>query len=76
VSNLTQPGEVLHSSVGAKEGGAVYNEKCQRHSMTETEALKNKIVQEISDLTAEKLGDVLNFVSKLGSLAHEIDGAA
>ena len=43
--------------------------------MTETEALKNKIVQEISNLPPEKLGDVLNFVSNLTDDEKQSDGA-
>lgn len=74
VSNLTQLGEVLRGRVGVSGGWAVYNEKPQRYTMTETEALKNKIVQEISDLPAEKLGDVLTFVSKLGDEEKQSKG--
>ncbi len=43
--------------------------------MTETEALKNKIVEEIRDLSHEKLGDVLNFVSSLADDGRQSNGA-
>ncbi|HXD34682.1 MAG TPA: hypothetical protein VN643_26425 [Pyrinomonadaceae bacterium] len=43
--------------------------------MTETEALKDKIVQEISNLPPEKLGDVLDFVSNLAGNEKQSNGA-
>jgi len=42
--------------------------------MTETEALKNRIAQEIGNLPPEKLGDVLNFVSKLTGEEKQSNG--
>ena len=43
--------------------------------MTESEALKNKIVREIGNLPEEKLSDVLNFVANLADDAKQPNGA-
>ncbi len=42
--------------------------------MTDTEALRNKIALEISELPPEKLGDVLNFVTNLTDKEKQSNG--
>ncbi len=42
--------------------------------MTETEALKNRILREISALPPDKLGDVLTFVSNLADDERQPNG--